>query len=439
MNERDSEIIYSMMMQKGYVPVSSYEEADLIIFNTCSVRKHAEDRVWGKLAELEREAGKDEGRGKDNRHNKPIIGLVGCMAKAHGKEVFERLPHVDFICGPSDIYDIPGLIEKVGSGKGHAVSISRKKRPLSENRDKYREERIRAWVNISYGCNNFCSYCIVPHVRGRERSRLKKDIIDEIKLLVDKGTKEATLLGQNVNSYQPSADNSFVKLLEEANRIDGLKRIRFMTSHPKDAGLKLFKAIAGLDKVCEHLHLPLQSGSDRILKLMNRDYTSSHYLKLIDDLRKTIPDCAITTDIIVGFPSETEADFKDTRMLMQRIEFDNAFIFKYSPRPFTRASKMEDDILLEEKRERNQVLLDCQDKITRSKNKNLIGNMEEALGISIAKRKPSSSKDVSAAYIKGRLRKNSQVVYKGNRGLIGRILNVKIRGIEEKTLIGEVV
>ncbi len=435
MNERDSEIIYSMMIQEGYTPVSSYEEADLIIFNTCSVRKHAEDRVWGKLKEL-----------KNLKHGEsacsgapPMIGLVGCMAKAHGKEVFKKLPHVSFICGPSNIYDIPGLAKKVKSGKSHLMSISKEKRPLSEKRDEYREEKIRAWVNISYGCNNFCSYCIVPFVRGREISRRSENIIDEIKRLVDNGAKEVTLLGQNVNSYKSPTGKSFIRLLEEVNRIDGLRRIRFMTSHPKDAGLELFKAIAGLDKVCEHLHLPLQSGSDRILRLMNRNYTSSHYLKLIDNLRKTIPDCAVTTDIIVGFPSETEGDFEDTRMLMEKIRFDSAFIFKYSPRPFAKASNTEDDILLEEKKERNQVLLGCQDKITRKKNEDLIGNVEEVLGISIAKRKPSSSEYPPATYIKGRSRKNSLVVYKGSMGLIGRILNVKIRGVEENTFIGEAV
>ena len=241
------------------------------------------------------------------------------MAKAYKEEIFKRLPHVDFICAPADIYDMPGLVEKIISGKSHVAAVSKDKRPISEKREEYREDKLRAWVNISHGCDNFCSYCIVPFVRGREMSRPEQDIIAEIKRLVDRGTKEVTLLGQNVNSYQSSTGNGFIRLLEEVNKIDGLKRIRFMTSHPKDAGIELFKAIAGLDKICEHLHLPLQSGSDRILKLMNRNYTSSYYLKLIDNLRKMVPDCAITTDIIVGFPSETEKDFKCEIIVMPEI------------------------------------------------------------------------------------------------------------------------
>ena len=358
MNNADSELVYSMLLSQGYVKAKSYEDADVILFNTCSVRKHAEDRVWGKVGQLKkgmdpRLRGDDSvRRGNDKR---PIIGIIGCMAKAQGDEIFKRLPHVNFICGPSDIYAIVDLIEQVQARpKKHFAEIGRRQRLLKMDPRLrgddigYREERIKAGINISYGCNNFCSYCIVPYVRGREISRKQKDIIDEAKALVDDGVKEIMLLGQNVNSYQYSVNsnqkNNFIKLLEKINKIDGLLRIRFMTSHPKDAGVALFKAIATLDKVCEHLHLPLQSGSDRILKSMNRGYTSSHYLKLIDKLRKLVPDCAITTDIIVGFPSETEDDFNCTRDIIKRIGFDSSFIFKYSPRPFAKASDMADDV-----------------------------------------------------------------------------------------------
>ena len=487
MNERDSEIIMSMMMQEGYAPAQSYEDAGLIIFNTCSVRKHAEDRVWGKLAELKGlkiarpRSFTRSARKTSTRPNGIIIGLAGCMGKAYGKEIFERLPHVDFVCGPANIYDIPALVDKVLSGKTHVAAIGKDKRPVKVRAKTgtvpkkqglslflHSPGAIRAFVNITQGCNNFCSYCIVPFVRGREISCPQKEIIDEIKQLVDSGTKEVTLLGQNVNSYglkiassfdctQDEAlsevewasfapaglsrkdDIDFVRLLERINNIKGLERIRFMTSHPKDAGIELFKAIAGLDKVCEHLHLPMQSGSDRILKLMNRGYTSAHYLKLIDSVRKTVPDCAITTDIIVGFPSESERDFKDTYEMMQKIKFDSAFIFKYSPRHFTKASQMNDDVSMEVKKERNQVLLNLQDNISQKKCERFIGKTENVLGLSLAKRKPDSSSDLSATYIKTRTRKNYQLVCKGSRKLIGKVFDVKIRDVQDNTLIGDIV
>jgi tRNA-2-methylthio-N6-dimethylallyladenosine synthase len=507
MNERDSEIIMSMMMQEGYAPVESYEDADLIIFNTCSVRKHAEDRVWGKLEEMKRlkiesncklptyviltpsvsevEESKyldssawfglahHRSPGNDNIYKKkhslilPIIGLVGCMGKAYGKEIFKRLPHVDFVCGPSNIYDIPSLVDRVISGERYITAIKKTKRtvkvitktgtvPKKQGQPLFLHSpgAIRAFVNITQGCNNFCSYCIVPFVRGREISRPQKDIIDEIKQLVDNGTKEVTLLGQNVNSYKMAYSkknlnarrytlnaktNDFVYLLEEVNKIKGLERIRFMTSHPKDAGIELFKAIAGLDKVCEHLHLPMQSGSDRILKLMNRGYASARYLKLIDGIRKAVPDCAITTDIIVGFPSESERDFKDTYEMMQKIKFDSAFIFKYSPRPFEKASQMNDDVSMEAKKERNQVLLNLQNNISVKKCERFIGKTENALGLSLAKRRPDSSSDLSAVYIKTRTRKNYQLVCKGSKQLIGKVFDVKIRDAQSNTLIGDIV
>jgi tRNA-2-methylthio-N6-dimethylallyladenosine synthase len=463
MNERDSEIIFSMMMQEGYSPAQSYEDTDLIIFNTCSVRKHAEDRVWGKLEELKRLKSRDESirlalcgkRFEPKTANRkpqtgqiisPIIGLVGCMGKAYGKEIFKRLPHVDFVCGPSNIYDIPSLVDKVLSGKRHITAIKKVKRPVKKERALHNSGPVRAFVNITQGCNNFCSYCIVPFVRGREMSRPQKDIIDEIKQLAGDGTKEVTLLGQNVNSYKSQVTGyrlqvteDFVNLLEEVNNIKGLERIRFMTSHPKDANADLFKAIASLDKVCEHLHLPIQSGSDRILKLMNRGYTRVHYLKLIDGIRKAVPDCAITTDIIVGFPSESEKDFKDTYDILKQIEFDSAFIFKYSPRPFAKASKMDDDVDIEVKKERNQVLLRLQDTISQKKTRHLVGTVENALGLSIAKKKPDSSNDLSATYIKARTRKNYQAVCKGNKVLIGKIFNIKIKDTQDNTLIGDII
>jgi len=453
MNEADSELVYRMLFAKGYQKAGSYEDADVILFNTCSVRKHAEDRVWGKVGELKKL------RTTNYELRTPIIGVIGCMARAQKERIFERLPHVNFICGPSNIYEVVNLIEQtLENPKKHFSAINKRKRPLkkrtvslfAERSTKakrgqflYREEKIRAWVNITYGCDNFCSYCIVPYVRGRQISRRPEDIIDEVKMLVDDGVKEVTLLGQNVNSYRQGLrikdkGLSFVKLLEKVNKIDGLLRIRFMTSHPKDANAELFKAIRDLDKVCEHLHLPLQSGSDRILKLMNRKYTAGDYLRLIEQYRKMVNGGSLTTDIIVGFPTETEWDFYKTYMLMKEVKFDSAFIFKYSPRPYTAAYRMKDDVKRELKEQRNQVLLKFQDRIRKDVSSSLIDTIQEVLAIREAKRRPVCyfSND-EKYYLKGRTRTNYQVIYDGSPDLIGNLSDVKIKDIDENTLIGE--
>ncbi len=453
MNNADSELVYSMLLAQGYTKVSSYEDADVILFNTCSVRKHAEDRVWGKVGELKKL------RATSYELRTPIIGIIGCMARAQKERIFERLPHVNFICGPSDIYEVADLIKQAQENpEGHFSAISKLKRPvkkgdcfvpthlasgLAMTKAGYREEKIRAWVNISYGCDNFCSYCIVPYVRGREISRKSEDIIDEIKMLVDDGVKEITLLGQNVNSYELRTTNyelrnGFIKLLEEVNKVDGLLRIRFMTSHPKDANADLFKATRDLDKVCEHLHLPVQSGSDRILRLMNRKYTADGYLKLIEQYRKIVNGGSLTTDIIAGFPTETEEDFYKTYMLMKQVKFDSAFIFKYSPRPYTAAYKMKDDIEKETKEERNQSLLRLQDRIKKKRSKLFMNTIQQALGTKKAKRGPISYYSENGKYyLNGRTRTNMQVIYEGNPELIGHLSDVKIKDIEGNTLIGE--
>ena len=450
MNERDSEIIVSLLMQEGYTPTDDIEEAGIIIFNTCAVRKHAEDRVWGKLDELKRLKTRKSRDGSDFLKNRekaqkagpvptfPIIGLVGCMAKAQGADAFKRAPYLDFVAGPANIYDIPELVEKARDGKRHLKAVDNEKRPIKKGETRFRVSPVRALVNISEGCNNYCSYCIVPYVRGNEVSRPADDILDEVKKFVDTGAKEIMYLGQNVNSFHDGSVD-FIKLLEETDKIDGLKRIRFMTSHPKDANNRLFKAVRDIEKVCEHMHLPLQSGSDNMLKAMNRQYTASHYLKLIDDLRKTMPDCAITTDLIVGFPGETEQDFLDTYMLMKKVEFDGAYIFKYSPRPFTKAADLKDDVPKAIKEERHQALLNMQVDIVRKKNESLVGKTEESLGLSFARHAPETSSDLDADYIKGRTRKNAIIVYKGDKGLIGAVSDVKILAVEDNTLIGETV
>ena len=370
MNVRDSEIILGMIKQRGYVPVTSPGDADVILFNTCSVRQHAEERVWGqvsRLRELKEESRKDFI--PDTRYeirDTKTIGIVGCMAQNYKQEIFRRSADVNFVCGPANIYDIPDLLEKVGKENVQVLAVDRLSRPLYSDGCALHQDSTKAFVSIMYGCNNFCSYCIVPFVRGRERSRPLKHILDEVRDLAVRGCQEITLLGQNVNSYGKGSKNkiNFVGLLKRLNKVKGLERIRFVTSHPKDASASLFRAMSDLPKVCKDLHLPLQSGSDKILRLMNRKYTFAEYLKKINCLRSLIPDCQISTDIIVGFPGEREVDFRQTKIAMQKIRFDRAFIFKYSPRAKTRAAKFKDDVPFKVKQARNQILLKLQKEIS---------------------------------------------------------------------------
>ena len=359
MNVRDSEIILGMLQRRGYKQAQRPENADVILFNTCSVRRHAEERVWGKVGMLKK---------IKNQKSKIKIGVIGCMAQYYKEEVFRRLPHIDLVCAPANIYDIPDLIKKAIKEDTQVLAVDRVKRPLLKDCS-FRGDSLKAYVSIMYGCNNFCSYCIVPYVRGRERSRPLSHVYDEVKDLAQRGYKEITLLGQNVNSYGRDLRGgiNFVRLLEKLDKISGIERIRFISNHPKDASKALFRAMRDLPSVCKELHLPLQAGSNRILKAMNRKYTLGQYLEKIDYLRTLIPDCRLTTDIIVGFPGEKEDDFQKTYQAMQDIQFNAAFIFKYSPRPKTKAAGLRDDVPLEEKQRRNQLLLRLQRKISLKK------------------------------------------------------------------------
>jgi tRNA-2-methylthio-N6-dimethylallyladenosine synthase len=397
--------------------VSAPEDADVAIFNTCSVRKHAEERAISNIGAL-----------KALKKKKPgmVIGVVGCMAKAQGTKIIGRLPIVDFITGPANIYDIPAAVEKVLSNRKETVIATDKEaRPYIGN-IAYHTKGISALVTIMEGCNNYCSYCIVPYVRGREVSRPAGDIIDEIKGLADNGYKEVTLLGQNVNSY-----TDFIGLLGGIDGIGGIERIRFLTSHPKDAGEELFRAMRDLPKVCEHLHLPLQSGSDRILKSMNRGYTASDYLKKVGMLRKHVPDCAITTDVIVGYPGETDADFEATKNLMEEAGFNSAFIFKYSPRPPAKACGLDDDVPMKVKEERNQVLLKLRDKMSDEKDKGFIGGQTEVLVENICRKEKHK--------VTGRNRQNIKAVFEGGKELIGTLKDVKVSSVVGHTLAGGAV
>jgi len=423
MNERDSELITSMLAERGYQVVDSSERADIILFNTCSVRQHAEDRVTGNLKRL-------ASRKKKNPNLR--IGVLGCMAQRHGEALFKDYPQVDIAVGPNNIYDIPDLLARtVDSEK--ILAINNSKRPKGRITEDRRSGIFSAFVNIIYGCDNFCSYCIVPYVRGREVSRTKNEIIDEIKSLADKNFKEITLLGQNVNSYGKGLNNkiTFPKLLEEINEIKGIERVRFTTSHPKDAGNSLFKAIRDLDKVCESLHLPIQSGSDRILDLMNRKYKYEDYRKKIDLLKKLVPGIGIGTDIIVGFPSEKEKDFQDTKRAMEETEYNSSFVFKYSPRSPALSSSLIDDVPEDVKKERNTELLSLQKKISLRNNKRMVGSQQEVLA--------EGKSRMSDKELIGRTRNNTPCVFAGDAELVGSLVRVKIYGTSPTTLKGEVV
>jgi len=365
MNVRDSEVICGILQKEGFNLTDNPEAADIVIVNTCSVRQHAEDRVWNAIAKYS---------------DKQIIGLVGCMAQNYKQEIFEKSPKIDFVVGPQDIAQIAEVVKKLTEKNIFERKIWETEgqgRPDDIYHHGFYQDKERAFVVISEGCSNFCSYCVVPFVRGQLRNRHYKNIIREIEEGIDKGIVEFTLLGQNVNAYKYEDFDTFgdkpqckpigvyecvdfIKLAKSINLIKGLKEFSFLTSHPKDTTVELFKAMADLKKLKKHLHLPLQSGSDRILKMMNRGYNKKFYLDLVENYRKIIKDGLLTTDIMVGFPTETERDFQDTCALVKQIEFNAAYIFKYSARPRTEAEKLADDVEKKEKERRHRVILDLQ-------------------------------------------------------------------------------
>ena len=361
MNARDSEVICGLLQKAGFKIIEDEAKADIVLFNTCSVRQHAEEKVWSAV-----------GNSKAK-----IIGIIGCMANNYREAIFEKSPKVDFVVGTADIAKIPHVIAEIEKHKG---SLLEKK--IYETDANFREDEIyhtgfhldkdHAFVVISEGCENYCSYCVVPFVRGKLRSRDSQDIINEIKEDIDAGISKITLLGQNVNAYAShvtghTSQVDFIELLKLVNQIQGLKEFSFITSHPKGTSVELFKAMVDLDKLKKCLHLPVQSGSDKILKLMNRQYTRDFYLDLVKDFRKIVKNCALSTDIIVGFSTETEKDFQDSYDLVKEIEFNSAYIFKYSPRPHTEAAKMADTVPKEEKERRHQLILNLQKKISLQK------------------------------------------------------------------------
>lgn len=365
MNVHDSEKMAGILNLNDYKEVSSPKDADVVILNTCSIREKAEHKFFSEL-----------GRIKMLKKKKPgmKIAVAGCIAQQHGEKLFKRASFVDCVIGPQNIYQIFDTLQHTNRftvTSGGNKTISETEMPV------FRKTDVSALVNIMYGCNNFCSYCIVPHTRGREKSRASESIINEIRKLAEKGYKEVTLLGQNVNSYMSDLD--FPELLAEINKIDGISRIRFVTSHPKDLSEKLIEVMKDAEKVCEHLHLPLQSGSTKILGLMNRKYSYEEYAQKVELLRKTIPEIAITTDIIAGFPQETDNDHALTANALKELSFDGIYAFKFSPRKGTTATLMEGQVDQAIRSERLQQILDIQNDITEFKNNRLEGTIQELL------------------------------------------------------------
>jgi len=354
MNVYDSEIIAGLLMEEGYKITEDMNEADVILLNTCAIRQKAEDKVYSQLGVLRRLKEKRPGL---------ILGVGGCMAQREGGEIFRRFPSVDLIFGTHQICNLPTILSKVIRERKKVIAITEERIGLEEVKA-YRKDKTKVYVAIMRGCDNHCTYCVVPSVRGRQRSRSPEEIIKEIESLAEEGYKKITLLGQNVTAYGKDLEGiDFADLLERINKIEEIEKIRFITSHPKDINDRLIETLSRLSKTSKHLHLPVQSGSNRILKDMNRSYTREEYLKIIDKVRSFIPRISITTDIIVGFPGEREEDFQDTLELMKEIKFNSAYMFQYSPRPGTPAEKMSKQIPEETKLERLHKVIDLQREI----------------------------------------------------------------------------
>lgn len=427
MNLHETEKISGILSGMGMSAVNEPENADVVVFNTCCIRDTAERRALGNI-------GKMKELKKKNKNL--LIVVTGCMTQQNGfaENMKERYQYVDVILGTHNISDLENQIR---------IRLEKKKRVAAVlDTDGYIDDETtpvtrtsfpNAWVNINYGCNNFCTYCIVPYVRGRERSRDMKSIISECEKLINDGYKEITLLGQNVNSYGndvPDENVNFANLLREVAKIDGKFRIRFMTSHPKDLTEDVVKAIRDNDKICNNIHLPIQAGSNSVLKNMNRRYTREHYLGLIDMIRRYLPDCGITTDIMVGFPYETEEDFLDTMDIVEKVRFSTAFTFIYSVRKGTKAAEMP-QIPYEIKQNRIKRLIARQNEITEEISKDYVGNVYEILVEGMQEKKNG--------YVVGRTESGRLVSAKGDESMIGEFKNVKITAVKNAQLLGEIL
>lgn len=421
MNQSDAERMMGQLRTIGYERTESMEEADLILINTCCVRETAEDRVYGKIGEIKRL----------KRENPELIfGITGCMAQKEGDALIKRAPHIDFVLGTNKVHELTHVVQEIQAEHGHVVDVQLGETELPDDVTVARAGSLSAWVPIMYGCNNFCTYCIVPYVRGRERSRLPEDIVHEVEEAVKNGYEEVTLLGQNVNSYGKDhklAD--FADLLKMVDKVPGIRRVRFMTSHPKDLSDKVIAAIRDGEHLCEHIHLPVQYGSNRILKAMNRVYTVESYRDLVRRIRAAIPDVSLTTDLIVGFPGETDEDFQQMLDFLREIRYDSAYTFIYSKRSGTPAATMENQVDESVKKERLNALMAVQNEISLAINEKLLGKTLEIMVEGPSKNEPS--------VWMGRTRTNKIVLFAHAGEKPGDFIDVRITHPQTWVLKGE--
>lgn len=447
MNELDSELVTAALLEAGYEPVARRQDADIILFNTCSVRQHAEDKIYSALGRLKHL--------KDQKPEK-IIGVLGCMAQKDQGLILKKAPHVDLVVGPGQVARLPEILETLKKNGGPIVEVSLDRRGVSQQRVRAsfltldRKERpsvratpYQAFVRIMFGCDKFCTYCIVPRVRGSEQSRSPDEILEEVRQLADQGCLEITLLGQTVNSYHWKETNRTTRLsdlLAGVHEVEGIRRIRFVTNYPCDMTPDLLQAVRDLPKVCPYLHVPAQSGSNRILQRMKRGYTVEEYREMLAAIRETIPEAAVTSDFIVGFCGETEEDFAATVRLVEEARFKNSFIFKYSPRPGTKADELwPDDVPEEVKRRRNNELLAIQNRIGEAENRRFLGQFVEVLVEGPSKAASKKHDAQGTIQLTGRTICDRIVVFAGSPDLAGQFVRVKIDEVSAVTLFGQLL
>lgn len=423
MNQSDAERMMGQLRTIGYEQTDSMNDADLILINTCCVRETAEDRVYGKIGEI-----------KHLKRQNPelIFGITGCMAQKEGDALIKRAPHIDFVLGTNKVHELTHIVKEIQQEHGHLVDVQLGETELPDDVPVARGGKLSAWVPIMYGCNNFCTYCIVPYVRGRERSRLPEDVVKEVEQAVADGYEEVTLLGQNVNSYgKDHKQADFADLLKMVDEVPGIRRVRFMTSHPKDLSDKVIAAIRDGRHLCEHIHLPVQYGSNHILKAMNRVYTVESYRELVGRIRKEIPNVSLTTDLIVGFPGETDEDFREMLDFLREIRYDSAYTFIYSKRSGTPAATMEHQVEESVKKERLNELMAVQNEISLEINQKLLGKTMEIMV-------EGPSKNDASVWM-GRTRTNKIVLFPHDGEQAGDFIDVKITHPQTWVLKGEKV
>ncbi|MEG2351091.1 MAG: tRNA (N6-isopentenyl adenosine(37)-C2)-methylthiotransferase MiaB [Bacilli bacterium] len=423
MNEHDSEILSAILEDMGYKKVEGYEEADLLILNTCAIRENAHNKTFGML-----------GRIKHLKQTKPeiLVGVSGCMSQEESvaSQIEEKYKWIDFVIGTHNIHELPKIIEKSIITKKQEINVWSSEGDIVENLPMNRNSKYKAWVNIMYGCDKFCTYCIVPYTRGKQRSRMPEDIISEVKALINKGYQEITLLGQNVNAYGKDFKNRNYKMEDLLKDVSdtNISRIRFVTSHPWDFTDEMITVIKEKNNVMPYIHLPVQSGSSRILKLMGRKYTRESYLELFHKIKSSIPSCSITTDIIVGFPGETQEDFNDTLTLVEECKFDSAYTFIYSPREATPAAKMVDNVQTTEKEQRLSILNKTVNNYALEANTHLINKVVPVL--------IESESEKDSSLMSGYTDTMKLVNVKTSKANIGKIINVTITGVKTWSLDG---